>query len=503
MSLSDLTEGIPGARLLAPGGVDGGVPVPATPISAIAYRAESAVPGCLFCCLPGARADGHDFAPEALARGAAALLVERPLPLPAPQVLVPDARLGMALAAAALEGRPSEALRVVGVTGTNGKTTTAFLLRAVLEAAGLPCGLLGTIEARVGGAVEPLSRTTPESADLQRLLARMRDAGDRACAMEVSSHALVQRRVAGVRFAAALFTNLTRDHLDYHPTVEDYYRAKRGLFMRPAEEGPDPPGAANVDDEIGRRLVAETGALGLRRRRRGRGAARGGPPPARRLLGPRPHAPRGGRDRERACGGASTWPTSSGSWPPASSWGSTTRRSPPGSPRCRGCRGASSRSTPASRSRSSSTTRTRPTPWTTSCAPPATWPARGGCWSSSAAAAIATGASGPRWGRSPGALADVAVITSDNPRTEDPDAIIAEILAGAVEGAGRGRGRAGPPRGHRPGARGAPRRATWSSSPARATSAARSGTAWSAPFDDREVTLELLAAAVEHEAHRQ
>jgi UDP-N-acetylmuramoyl-L-alanyl-D-glutamate--2,6-diaminopimelate ligase len=263
MTLSDLTEGIPGARLVAPGGAAPGGPAEAsTPITAVAYRAERAQPGALFCCLRGARADGHDFAPEAVRRGAAALLVERPLPLGVPQVEVPDARLGMALAAAALEGRPSESLLVVGITGTNGKTTSAFLLRAILEAAGLPCGLLGTIEARVGGVAEPLARTTPESADLQRLLARMRDAGDRACAMEASSHALVQRRVAGVRFAAALFTNLTRDHLDYHDTAEEYSLAKRALFLRPPGEGPDPPGAVNLDDELGRRIAAERATLG-------------------------------------------------------------------------------------------------------------------------------------------------------------------------------------------------------------------------------------------------
>src|SRR5262245_58237697 len=264
MTLSDLTEGIPGARLVAPGGAAPGGPAEgSTPITAVAYRAERAGPGALFCCLRGARADGHDFAPEAVRRGAAALLVERPLPLAVPQAEVPDARLGMALAAAALEGRPSESLVVVGITGTNGKTTSAFLVRAILEAAGLPCGLLGTIEARVGGVAEPLARTTPESADLQCLLARMRDAGDRACAMEVSSHALVQRRVAGVRFAAALLTNLTRDHLDYHATAEEDSLAKRGLFLRPPAEGPDPPGAVNLDDDLGRRIAAERQTLGF------------------------------------------------------------------------------------------------------------------------------------------------------------------------------------------------------------------------------------------------
>ncbi len=151
----------------------------------------------------------------------------------------------------------------MGVTGTNGKTTTSFLVRAVLEAAGLACGLIGTIEARVGGAAVPLRHTTPDALELQELFGRMRDAGDAACAMEVSSHALDQRRAAGTRFAAALFTNLTRDHLDYHADVEDYYLAKRALFLRPAGDGePDPPGAANLDDPFGRRLAGEAGALG-------------------------------------------------------------------------------------------------------------------------------------------------------------------------------------------------------------------------------------------------
>jgi UDP-N-acetylmuramoyl-L-alanyl-D-glutamate--2,6-diaminopimelate ligase len=258
MTLRRLTESIPGVRLV---GTD------ATAldrvIAGIAYRSDRVAPGDIFCCLRGEKADGHDHAAQAVAAGAAALLVERKLPLAVPQLLVQDSRLGMALAAAALAGRPSEDLVVVGVTGTNGKTTSTFLLHAVLQAAGLQCGLLGTVEMRIGGAVQPAARTTPESADLQALLARMRDGGDRACAMEVSSHALAQRRAAGVRFAAALFTNLTRDHLDYHVDVEDYFAAKRRLFLRPPHEGNDPPGAANLDDELGRELARDAGLLGF------------------------------------------------------------------------------------------------------------------------------------------------------------------------------------------------------------------------------------------------
>ncbi|MEQ9093185.1 MAG: UDP-N-acetylmuramoyl-L-alanyl-D-glutamate--2,6-diaminopimelate ligase, partial [Miltoncostaeaceae bacterium] len=150
----------------------------------------------------------------------------------------------------------------VGVTGTNGKTTCAMLCAAVLAAAGRPCGLIGTIETRVGGVPTTAAHTTPDALDLQHLFTRMLAAGDRACAMEVSSHALHQRRVAGVRFAAALFTNLTQDHLDYHGEMEPYYEAKRMLFVRPPEDGPAPPAAVNLDDPYGRRLAAECGALG-------------------------------------------------------------------------------------------------------------------------------------------------------------------------------------------------------------------------------------------------
>jgi UDP-N-acetylmuramoyl-L-alanyl-D-glutamate--2,6-diaminopimelate ligase len=263
MTLQELIEGGPGGRIVAasPRGrsdaQDG-----ATAITSVVHRADEAGPGALFCALRGARADGHDFAPEAVARGAAAVMVERPLDVAVPQAVVPDVRLGMALAAAALAGHPSRDLDVVGITGTNGKTTSSFLVRAMLEAAGRPCGLIGTVGARVGGEPVPLRHTTPDALELQELLGRMRDAGDVACAMEVSSHALAQRRAAGTRFAAALFTNLTRDHLDYHDGVEDYYLAKRALFVRPPGEGDDPPGAVNLDDELGRRLARESGALG-------------------------------------------------------------------------------------------------------------------------------------------------------------------------------------------------------------------------------------------------
>ncbi|HEX5250419.1 MAG TPA: UDP-N-acetylmuramoyl-L-alanyl-D-glutamate--2,6-diaminopimelate ligase [Gaiellales bacterium] len=223
-----------------------------TDITAVTYRAEAVVPGALHVCVPGFTADGHDFAGAAVANGAAALVVERELGFDVPQLVVASSRAAMAAAAAAFYGHPSRDLDVVGITGTNGKTTTAFLMHAVLEAAVGQAGLLGTIESRIGGVVEQVARTTPESVDLQAILRRMADAGDRACAMEVSSHALELERVAGVRFAAAGFTNLTQDHLDFHPDMEAYFAAKARLFR-------EAPGAINVGDEYGRRLAGMAG----------------------------------------------------------------------------------------------------------------------------------------------------------------------------------------------------------------------------------------------------
>ena len=218
----------------------------------LAYDARAATPGALFFCVPGARADGHDFAPEAVERGAVALVVERPLDLPVPQVVVGSAREAMAVAADEFFGRPTEELEVVGVTGTSGKTTTSFLLYAILAAAGRRPGLLGTVEARVGGERRGVVRTTPEAIDLQRTFREMLDAGDRSCAMEASSHASELHRLDRVRFAVLVFTNLSQDHLDFHGDMESYFEAKRRLFV----EG-SPPAVVNVGDEYGRRLAAE------------------------------------------------------------------------------------------------------------------------------------------------------------------------------------------------------------------------------------------------------
>jgi UDP-N-acetylmuramoyl-L-alanyl-D-glutamate--2,6-diaminopimelate ligase len=224
---------------------------PAVEISGLAYSSGSVAPGTLFFCVRGFKADGHDFAPDAVERGAAALVCERPLDLGVPEVVVDDVRAAMGPVASRFYGDPTATLRVAGVTGTNGKTTTTYLIRAILEAAGERTGLLGTVTSIVGGAEEPVERTTPEAIDLQRNFRRMLEAGDGACAMEVSSHALELRRTDGIRFATRVFTNLTQDHLDFHPDMEAYFRAKRRLF-----EG-DGPRIVNADDEYGRRLAEE------------------------------------------------------------------------------------------------------------------------------------------------------------------------------------------------------------------------------------------------------
>jgi UDP-N-acetylmuramoyl-L-alanyl-D-glutamate--2,6-diaminopimelate ligase len=221
-------------------------------LSDLAYDARAVTAGAAFFCVRGAHADGHDFAGDAVAAGAATLVVERPLDLPVPQVVVVDTRAAMAPAADEFFGRPTETLEVAGVTGTNGKTTTAVLLFAILAAAGRRPGLVGTIEARVGGERRGVKRTTPEAIDLQRLFREMLDSGDRSAAIEASSHASALHRLDRVRFAALVFTNLSHEHLDFHADMEDYFQAKRRLFL----EG-SPPAAVNVGDEYGRRLAAE------------------------------------------------------------------------------------------------------------------------------------------------------------------------------------------------------------------------------------------------------
>ncbi len=227
-------------------------------IASLAYDSRKVGAGTLFVCVPGEKSDGHDFAGAAVEAGAAGLVVERELDLDVAQVVVPDARAAMAPLAARFWGDSTGELRVVGVTGTNGKTTTAFLIREVLEAAGIQCGLLGTVRQVVGGVKEDVERTTPEAIDLQATFRRMLEAGDRACVMEVSSHALELHRCDAIHFEIALFTNLTQDHLDFHGGMEEYFRSKRKLF----EMGPK-ASIVNVDDPYGRRLASEIESVTL------------------------------------------------------------------------------------------------------------------------------------------------------------------------------------------------------------------------------------------------
>jgi UDP-N-acetylmuramoyl-L-alanyl-D-glutamate--2,6-diaminopimelate ligase len=236
---------------LGPLEVRGGAP---TEVTDLAYDTRAVVPGALFFCVPGERADGHDFAAEAVERGAVALVVERPLELSVPQLVVISARSAMPIAADEFFERPTEDLLLAGVTGTTGKTTTSFLLFSIFEAAGMQPGLTGTIESRIGGEARPAVRTTPEAIDLQRTFRAMLDAGDRSCAMEATSHGSELGRLERVRFRALAFTNLSQDHLDFHESMERYFEAKRRLFT---EHEPAPPAAVNVGDEWGRRLADE------------------------------------------------------------------------------------------------------------------------------------------------------------------------------------------------------------------------------------------------------
>jgi UDP-N-acetylmuramoyl-L-alanyl-D-glutamate--2,6-diaminopimelate ligase len=229
--------------------VRGGAP---TDVTDLAYDTRSVGPGALFFCVPGERADGHDYAAEAVERGAVALVVERPLEIGVPQLVVPSARAAMAVAADEFFERPTEELLLAGVTGTNGKTTTAYLIHSIFDAAGMSPGLIGTIESRVGGAAKPAVRTTPEAIDLQRTFRAMLDAGDRSCVMEATSHGSELGRLDRVRFKALAFTNLTQDHLDFHGSMERYFEAKRRLFT---EAEPAPAAAINVGDPWGRHLA--------------------------------------------------------------------------------------------------------------------------------------------------------------------------------------------------------------------------------------------------------
>jgi UDP-N-acetylmuramoyl-L-alanyl-D-glutamate--2,6-diaminopimelate ligase len=229
------------------------------PCTGVVYDSRAVTPGSVFVALQGLRADGAAFAPQARAAGAAAIVAAVGVaPLDGVAWLpVADPRLALALLAAEFNGHPSRAMRLVGVTGTNGKTTTAYLLRAILEAAGIKCGLMGTVSYCIGDRTIEAARTTPEAPEVQGFLREMLDEACGACVMEVSSHALALRRVDGLQFAAGVFTNLTRDHLDFHGNMESYFAAKRRLFeMLPATA----PAVVNLDDPRGAALVETAGA---------------------------------------------------------------------------------------------------------------------------------------------------------------------------------------------------------------------------------------------------
>ncbi|MBJ7348838.1 MAG: UDP-N-acetylmuramoyl-L-alanyl-D-glutamate--2,6-diaminopimelate ligase [Thermoleophilaceae bacterium] len=227
-----------------------------TMVSDLVYSSRDARPGCLFFCVSGFSADGHDFAGAAVEQGAVALVCERPLGLGVPELVVSDVRAAMPALAAKFFGNPSAELRVAGITGTNGKTTVAYLLRQILEACALQCAVIGTVEWVVGGVATPAVRTTPEAIDLQRAMRAMLAAGDEVLAIEVSSHALELGRADAVQFALAVFTNLSQDHLDFHPSLEAYFAAKRKLF-----ESATGPCIVNIDDPYGRQLAADFSAV--------------------------------------------------------------------------------------------------------------------------------------------------------------------------------------------------------------------------------------------------
>ena len=229
--------------------------LPSVQVSEIAYDSRTVSPGAVFVALKGLHADGATYTRDAIARGAAAIFGESAVPARAdiPWFQVADARLVLAALSAEFYGRPSEQLSLVGITGTNGKTTTSYLLAAIFEAAGIKCGRIGTVGYRVGTREYDAARTTPEAPELQRMLRDMVDHGCGACVMEVSSHALSLRRADYLRFAAGIFTNLTRDHLDFHGDMESYFIAKRRLFELLPE---DAVAITNADDPRGAQFAA-------------------------------------------------------------------------------------------------------------------------------------------------------------------------------------------------------------------------------------------------------
>lgn len=251
MLLKDLLVGLPALR--SEGTLD-------RPVAGVTADSRRVTPGMVFVAVPGENHDGHDFISTAIDRGAAAVICERNgfSSGRATKVKVADARIALAVAAANFHGHPSRKLKVIGVTGTNGKTTVSFMVKHILETAGIHAGLLGTIRYEIGDRVLPAQRTTPESSEIQQFMAQMVRGGCEACVMEVSSHALAQKRVHGVEFDLAIFTNLTQDHLDFHGDMETYFDAKKELFTAAARGSKRGATILNVDDTFGLRLARET-----------------------------------------------------------------------------------------------------------------------------------------------------------------------------------------------------------------------------------------------------
>lgn len=422
MRLSSVIEGTGASLGQAPDGE----------VSLVTADSRKVKPGALFVAVPGTRADGAAFAPAAARAGAIAVLAERDVDCPPATVLrVPSARRALALAAANLHGRPGERISLCGVTGTKGKTTVTYLVEACAAAAGVATGVIGTVNVRLPGRTLPASHTTPDAAELQEILAAMRDAGARAGILEVSSHALDQERVAGLPFRAAGFTNLGRDHLDYHPDVGSYFQAKRRLFT----EGLRSDGVAvvNAADAHGALLADELRAAGRTTWRCGvpgaeitAGEVRGDLSGTRAVLA----TPRGAVPVTSPLVGAHNLENlmvaaglalAMGFPPAAVSAGLSTSRGAPGRLERIDGRGVSAfvdyAHTPDSLSAACAAIR-------------GLGPRR---------LVVVFGCGGdrdrgkrPLMGRAAGNAADLLVVTSDNPRTEDPRAIVEDIVPGVL-----------------------------------------------------------------------
>jgi UDP-N-acetylmuramoyl-L-alanyl-D-glutamate--2,6-diaminopimelate ligase len=243
------------ARALAPHRVIGALD---REVESIAYDSRRVQNHTLFVAIRGEKSDGHQFVDQAIEQGASVIVAEREIVSPrATCLVVDDSRLALADLSAAFYGRPARKLKMAAVTGTNGKTTTTFLIKHICEKAGVRCGLLGTVQYEIGDRILPAIRTTPEALDIQELLAQIVNAGGRAAAMEVSSHALAQDRTRGIEWDVAVFTNLTQDHLDFHGTMENYFDAKAKLFLQLASQSKKKRAIAvvNSDDRYGKKLV--------------------------------------------------------------------------------------------------------------------------------------------------------------------------------------------------------------------------------------------------------